>query len=76
MRLESIRPLELGLEDGDLRRKKRGRKKHESKKKKKKCALPLCFVPYHLSNTSIIGLFFIYNYRPTFFLFIIIGLLI
>ena len=35
MRLESIRPLELGLEGGDLRRKKRGRKKGESKKKKK-----------------------------------------
>ena len=34
MRLESIRPLELGLEGGDLRRKKRGRKKRESKKKK------------------------------------------
>ena len=33
MRLESIRPLELGLEGGDLRRKKRGRKKCESKKK-------------------------------------------
>ena len=56
MRLESIKPLELGLEGGDLRRKKRGRKKRESKKKK--CVLPLCFVPYHLSNTSIIGLFF------------------
>ena len=72
VRLESIRPLELGLEGGDLRRKKRGRKKRgrkkpESKKKKKKCALPLCFVPYHLSNTSIIGLFFIYNYRLAFF---------
>ena len=35
MRLESIRPLELGLEGRDLRRKKRGRKKRESKKKKK-----------------------------------------
>ena len=34
MRLESIRLLELGLEGGDLRRKKRGRKKRESKKKK------------------------------------------
>ena len=33
MRLESIRPLELGLEGGDLRRKKRGRKKRERKKK-------------------------------------------
>ena len=67
MRLESIRPLELGLEGGDLRRKKRGRKKRE---RKKKCALSLCFVLYHLSNTSIIGLFFIYNYRPAFYLFI------
>ena len=32
MRLESIRPLELGLEGGDLRRRKRGRKKRERKK--------------------------------------------
>ena len=50
MRLESIRPLELGLEGGDLRRKKRGRKKRESKKKKKVCFTfmfcPLSFVKH------------------------------
>ena len=45
MRLESIRPLELGLEGGDLRRKKRGRKKRESKKKEKKVCFTFMFCP-------------------------------